>query len=189
MRRRLRPMPSQDELDVLYAAPHRHSAWADHRVRVDVTIALARHIIRKNAVVADLSCGDAAIAKALFTSHRARLFLGDYAPGYEYTGPIEETIHKLDLHPPADLFICSETIEHLDDPDTVLKTIRGKTSNLILSTPDGEDNDSNPEHVWGFDSEAVESMLITAGFTPTVFTELDLRPAGFLYAYQIWCCR
>jgi len=187
MRRRLRPTPSQTELAALYAKPHQHSAWADHRVRVDVTTALAQHMIQPGSTVADLSCGDATIARRLAASCGVKTILGDIAPGYEYTGPIEETIHQ--LTDPINLFICSETIEHVDDPDAVLKAIRSKTANLILSTPDGEDDDNNPEHVWGFDSEAVEQMLVTAGFIPLIFTELDLRPAGFTYAYQIWCAR
>jgi hypothetical protein len=188
MRTRLRDMPSQHELSQLYATPHRHDRWADHRVRVDTTIALARHMIEPGDVVADLSCGDAAIANALAESHQAKLFLGDYAPGYELTGPIEQTINQLDTG--VDLFICSETIEHLADPEAVLKAIRGKTSKLILSTPEGETRDiGNPEHVWGWDAEAVELMLTRAGFTPLMFNLLDLRPAGFVYAYQIWCCR
>lgn len=186
MRKRLRPTPSPAELGQMYAQPHQHRAWTDHRIRVNVTTALAvAALTRPRPVVADLSCGDAAIAQRLQLGNGARITLGDFAPGYEYCGPIEETIQLLpDGH--ADLFICSETIEHLDDPDAVLKAIRPKTDRLILSTPDGETDDANPEHVWGWDSEAVGQMLVQAGFTPAIHTRLDLRPAGFVYCYQIW---
>lgn len=186
MRVRLRDMPTADELAQLYAVPHDHMRWDDHRIRVDVTSALVHHMTRRGALVADLSCGDAAIARRLADSHDARLILGDYAPGYEHTGPIEQTI---ELIPDVDVFICSETIEHLDDPDAVLRQIRRKTGNLLLSTPDGETDGSNPEHVWGWDAEAVEKMIRDAGFTPIVHTTVDLRPAGDKYAYQIWMCR
>lgn len=186
MRQRLRPMPTDDELRRIYARPHQHRQWTDHRIRVDVTGALVHHMLRDGGTVADLSCGDAAIAKRLQSSHGAQLVLGDFAPGYEYMGPIEETIHQI---PKVDLFICSETIEHLDDPDTVLAAIREKTDRLLLSTPDGEVDDANPEHVWGWDSEAVEKMLRSAGFTPEMHTMLDLRPAGGTYCFQIWACR
>lgn len=185
MRKRLRPMPSPDELARLYAKPHQHVRWADHRIRVDVTTTLACHVARAGGTVADLSCGDGAIALAL-QSTGMRAILGDYAPGYPIQGPIEETIHRIE---PVDLYICSETVEHLDDPDSALAAIRQKTSTLVLSTPDGETDDSNPEHVWGWDAEAVEKMLRSAGFIPTSHTTLDLRPAGFVYSYQIWCCR
>lgn len=183
MRRRLRPMP---DLAGLYVTPHDHTRWADHRVRVDVTSTLAHNMIAPGETVADLSCGDATVAKRLAASRNATLILGDYAPGYPITGPIESTVKDLD---PVDLFLCCETIEHLDDPDAVLADIRPRTDRLILSTPEGEDNNSNPEHIWGWDCEAVEKMLRDAGFTPFMYNFLDLRPAGFVYAYQIWCCR
>jgi hypothetical protein len=186
MRRRLRPTPTAEELAQLYAVPHDHRRWEDHLFRVDVTSALAHHMLPPGGTVADLSCGNALIARRLEASHGARLVLGDYAPGYEHHGPIEQTIDDIE---PVDLFICSETIEHLDDPDAVLAKIRRKTSRLVLSTPDGEDDDDNPEHVWGFDSEAVEKMLREAGFIPDVHTTVDLRPAGGVYAFQIWACR
>lgn len=186
MRKRLRPTPTADELAKLYAAPHNHLQWEDHVFRVDVTSALAHHLMKPGGTVADLSCGNALIARRLQESHGATLVLGDYAPGYEHTGPIEQTIELID---PVDLFICSETIEHLDEPDAVLARIRQKTTRLLLSTPDGEDNDENPEHIWGWDAEAVEKMLREAGFQPDVHTTMDFRPAGGVYAYQIWACR
>jgi hypothetical protein len=190
VRVRLRPLPTQADLDRLYAAPHQHTDFADHRVRVDVTTAIAGHFLRAGGTVADLSCGDAAIARRLEASHSARLILGDYAAGdgYDYHGPIEQTISKLRWKE-ADLFICSETLEHLDDPDAVLGQIRQKTDQLILTTPDGETDDANPEHVWGWDADGVRELLAAAQFTPLVHTTLDLRPAGFVYAFQIWACR
>jgi len=186
MRTRLRPTPTADELAKLYAVPHNHLKWEDHVFRVDVTSALAHHLMKPGGRVADLSCGNALIARRLQDSHGATLVLGDFAPGYEHTGPIEQTIEQID---PVDLFVCSETIEHLDDPDAVLRQIRRKTNRLLLSTPDGEIDDSNPEHVWGWDAEAVEKMLTAAGFSPDLRATVDIRPAGGVYAYQIWACR
>jgi hypothetical protein len=186
MRRRLRPMPTADELRQLYAVPHDHLGWEDHVFRVDVTSALAHHLLPQGGRVADLSCGNALIARRLRDSHGATLVLGDFAPGYQHCGPIEETVELID---PVDLFVCSETVEHLDNPDAVLRQIRAKTDRLLLSTPDGEDDDANPEHIWGWDAEATEKMLRDAGFQPDVHTTVDVRPAGCVYAYQIWACR
>jgi hypothetical protein len=185
MRRRLRDMPTADELAKLYAVPHNHHLWVDHLYRVDVTSAMAGLLLPPGGRVADLSCGDAEIARRLEKSHGAHLQLGDFAPSYEHTGPIEKTIKKIY---PVDLFILSETLEHLDDPDAVLRAIRPKTGRLILSTPDGEDNDQNPEHVWGWDAEAVEDMLRKAAFKPQIHTTVDTRPSGAIYSYQIWAC-
>jgi hypothetical protein len=185
MRVRLRPTPTAEELAKMYATPHDHRFWADHLYRVDVTSAMAALMATPYGKVADLSCGNAMIARRLENSHGAKLILGDYAPGYEHTGPIEETIDQIER---VSLFICSETIEHLDDPDAVLAKIRRKTNRLILSTPDGENNDQNPEHLWGWDAEAVEDMLHTAGFIPQIHTTVDTRPSGAVYSYQIWAC-
>lgn len=186
MRVRLRPMPTADELARLYAVPHDHTRWVDHLFRVDITTAMANLLLPPDGTLADLSCGNAAIARRLQDARRAKITLGDFAPGYEHTGPIEQTIDLID---PVDLFISSETIEHLDDPDTVLAKIRRKTDRLILSTPDGETNDQNPEHVWGWDAEAVEQMLRDAGFHPDIHTTVDTRPWGGVYSFQIWACR
>jgi hypothetical protein len=186
MRKRLRPTPTKAELDRLYAQPHDHRQWDDHVYRVDVTSAIAHNMLPQGGTVADLSCGNALVARRLQESHNAHLILGDYAPGYQHTGPIEQTIREIG---PVDLFICCETIEHLDDPDAVLAEIRQKTRRLVLSTPDGEVDDSNPEHVWGWDAEAVEKMLRSAGFVPDIHSTVDLRMAGCTYAFQIWACR
>lgn len=186
MRTRLRPLQSPEELARLYAAPHQHERWTDHRIRVDVSATLAYHLLEPGNLVVDLSCGDAAIAQRLAAAKGARLLLGDFAPGYELTGPIEQTLQKVGLEQ-ADLWILSETLEHLDDPDAVLREIRLRTKRLLLSTPEGETDASNPEHLHGWDSEAMGEMLAAADFKPMIHTLLDLRPAGFLYAFQIWC--
>jgi hypothetical protein len=189
MRTRLRRMPTRQQLRRLYAVPHDHRKWFDHRIRVDVTIAIAEPHTPKTGVIADLSCGNAEIPRRLAQSSLAhQVYLGDYAPGYDLTGPIEQTIEQIEPDS-VDMWVCSETIEHLDDPDAVLAQIRKRADKIILSTPDGETlRDNNPEHVWSWDSEAVEKMLVNAGFNPLIHNVLDLRPAGFVYAYQIWLC-
>lgn len=187
MRVRLRETPVGAELRQMYAAPHDHTTWPDHVIRVDVTVALALGFIINGMTVGDLSCGDAAIPRGIAAQRDVRLVLGDFAPGYEHTGRIEETI---DLISPVDVFVCCETLEHLDDPDGVLKQIRAKAGRLVLSTPAGETTDSrNPEHVWGWDPEDLVPMLTGAGFRIGAYVALNLRPGGCMYDFQIWVCR
>jgi len=64
--------------------------------------------------------------------------------------------------------------------------VRECANTLLLSTPEGEADDRNPEHVWGWDAPDVEAMLADTGWTTLVHTTLDLRPAGFLYSFGIW---
>lgn len=178
---RLRQAYTPEELAQVYQTPHEHSQWEDHRLRVQMTIAFASWF-KDVATIADLSAGDATIINAIPATTR---YIGDFAPGYEFTGAIDETIDQI---PQVDLFICSETIEHLDDPETTLKKIRAKTKALIVTTPDSEVNDSNPQHYWGWDSLGVRDLLEGAGFTPVIFNTLQFQDPNLVYDYQFWGC-
>lgn len=172
------------DFNALYTNIYDHTRWNDHKVRVRVTAGMAAWFSNINTV-ADLSCGDAAIVQFISQiTPLERTYLGDYVSGYEFTGPIEQTIDQI---PHVDLFVLSETLEHLHDPDLVLKKIREKTTYLILSTPDGETGTDNPEHLWGWDTQEIESMLRFAGFTPNCFVSLSF-PINPYYTFQIWGC-
>ena len=182
MRVQLRPFHTDEKLASIYPTPHHHSGWPDHRQRVRSTIALAGWFDNCQSV-ADLSCGDGTIIDALDIPVK---YKGDYAPGYDLCGSIDETI---DLIPKVDLFILSETIEHLVDPDATLAKIRAKTRYLVLSTPNGEDNAGNVEHYWGWDDKEIRGMLHSAGFIPVVYSSLEFADAGYVYDYQLWGCQ
>lgn len=178
----MRPAYSPEDLARVYPAPHRHSGWVDHRARVAFTRLLFDAIGDGVRSGADLSCGDGHL---LCTIPLETRWLGDLAPGWPITGPLEQTIEQI---PDVDLFVCAETIEHLDDPDLVLKKIRGKAGRLLLSTPIEAWQDANPEHYWAWDRAEVDGMLDAAGFQVTAFVALDLRPAGADYCFGIWVC-
>lgn len=180
---RLRPAHKADTLASIYATPHNHSKWNDHKLRVALTAQFAYLLTGPVDTAADLSCGDGVILNALRVGTR---YLGDYAPGYPITGPLEDTIDQL---PMVDLFVCCETLEHLDDPDLALKKIRGKTKALVLSTPVDAFGDRNPEHYWAWSRDAVEVMLAAAGFTVTAYTAIDCRPSESEYQFGVWHCR
>jgi hypothetical protein len=182
VRTRLRPAYSSADLAEIYRTPHRHAEWPDHRARVAFTVLAANAISRGVTSGADLSCGDGAILRALPLQTR---YLGDLAPGWDYTGPVERTIGEI---PDVDLFVCAETVEHLDDPDAVLGTVRTKTQRLLLSTPVDALDDANPEHYWAWDREAVEEMLAGAGFKVEMYVAVDVRPSGGDYCFGIWAC-
>jgi hypothetical protein len=180
---RLRPAHTVEELASVYATPHDHTKWLDHKVRVAVTAQFTHVLSGHVDTAADLSCGDGTILNAISANER---YFGDLAPGYPYTGPIDQTITRI---PAVDLFICCETLEHLDDPDLTLKNIRAKTKTLVLSTPVDAFGDRNPEHYWAWSRHGVETMLSDAGFTVVVYNELDCRPSGGEYSFGIWWCR
>lgn len=182
-RQRLRPAYGAEDLARIYPKPHDHTRWIDHQMRVRMTAIVAQGAGRLHSG-ADLSCGDGAVLRSLDLAVR---HFGDLAPGYEHTGPIEQTIGDI---PDVDLFVCTETLEHLDDPDLVLKRIREKSGGLVLSTPVDAWDDTNPEHYWAWSRSDVEEMLAAAGFTVVVYACLDARggvPGS--YCFGIWGCR
>lgn len=180
MRVRLRPAYDHAALRQVYPTAYDHTRWPDHIQRVQATIELAQRICPSPTSVADLSCGDAAITNAL---NAPTTILGDLTPGHELHGPIEDTIHQIGH---VDLFICSETVEHLDNPDAVLVHIRKHATRLVLTTPIGETNTDNPEHYWGWDQEAVRDMLTAAGWKPVFQQDLVTTPR--YYDFQLWGC-
>ena len=132
MIKQLREFYTAKELIEVYPTPHDHVIYGrGHGIRVNVTIQLAKDMAYQAEAksVADLSCGNGAIAKAL---NADKTILGDYAEGYEYSGPLEVNLKKIEN---VDLYICSESLEHVEDPSSVLKLIRSKSQTLVLSNP------------------------------------------------------
>lgn len=137
--------------------------------------------------IADMSCGDATVARALAEYSGIEPILGDYAAGYQYQGLLTQTVPKLSV---VELFVCTNTIEHLDDPDNDLKLIREHCEKMLLSCPVEEWNEPSGGHYWAWDREAVEAMLEEAGFKVSAYTELDLTPFWNPHCkHGIWACR
>lgn len=191
---RLRLMPTPEQMAAMYPAPHDHRIYGrGHDERVEATITLAKANIPswERTVVADLSCGNGEIARRIWTGAPDDLHLGDYAgwvaqPGENgYTGAVEQTIFDL---PHVDAYVCSETIEHLDDPGKVLALARSKADHLVLSTPIECWDDYNSEHLWAWDREGVEDLLKRTGWRPFAFDSVDSREYNEPYWYGIWVC-
>lgn len=183
-RLRLRPAHSPQELAGIYATPHDHTQWRDHMLRVDATLDFIRKVIGAVASAADLSCGAGAVLRGIDAERR---YFGDFAAGFDFTGPLEETLAEL---PHVELFINTETLEHLDDPDLALRLIRGKADQLILSTPIDRWDDPNQEHYWAWSKTDVEDMLTAAGWDIGESTVLDFSAHGCdYYQYGLWAAR
>jgi hypothetical protein len=188
-RQRTRPAHSATRLGQLYAQPyHAQERGPDHIERVGWTAGLVAGVMRRHGLgsLADLSCGDGEIARtvAQLVPH-TRLWLGDLvpAPGLDATGPIEDTMASVRE---VDLWLCAETLEHLDDPDAVLWAGRERARWLVCSTPLAAWGDPNPEHYWAWDEGDLHDMLTTAGWTPRTYATLQPEP-GY-YRFQLWAC-
>lgn len=180
---RLRPAYPPAELNRIYAEAAEQPLHIDHRLRVAITVNIARSITDEFESVADLSCGNAHIIDNIPAKCRIR---GDLVPLWEMCGPIDHTLPNL---PPVELYVCTETIEHLDDPAATLRLIRARTTWLVLSTPVDAWGDPNPEHYWAWSRQDVEAMLTGAGFKVALYNALDFRPGGSWYRFGIWVAK
>lgn len=185
-RLRLREAHTPEVLAQIYATPHDSSRYGrGTTMRVEMTIGFAQAVWPgvETMLVADLMCGDGKIASNLGLTP----ILGDIAPGYPITGPIERTLDEIDSDS-LDLFVLSEALEHLDDPLSVLIKIRWKSKRLLVTTPMEAYDDlwENPEHYWAWDRAGVEDLLQRAGWIVEAFTSLDTRPLDEPYHYGMW---
>lgn len=184
--KRLRPLP---DLDAVYPEPHDHRIYGmGHHIRVEFTKVLARSVLARGDTVADLSCGNGAIANDLRDFGAADVILGDYAQGRDYLfcGRLEDTLPAMGH---VNLYICSETLEHLDVPSAALALMRDRADKLVLSTPLDCWEDANGEHLWAWNREGVESLLVAAGWRVTRFATLDSTTWQEPYVYGMWCAR
>lgn len=185
-RLRLRPAYSTDELRHVYDHTYNHRQWQDHRLRIAVTLEVAQWAARLGGLTsgADLSAGDGTVLSGVRLSRKV---FGDLTGQWDISGQIEHTLPSLE---PVDLYICTETLEHVDDPDLILKTIREKAKVLVLSTPVDAWGDTNEEHYWAWSKDDVEAMLNQAGFRTATYVSLDLRAFGAdHYDFGIWVCQ
>lgn len=180
MIKRLQPAHSDEALKEIYSVPHNSDRWSDHIERVNRSIDFIKENCGDISSAADLSCGNGKILKAMDCDVK---YFGDFAPGYPLTGPIDKTISNLDI---VDLFICSETIEHLDNPIETLKLIRQHTKKLFISTPVDKFDDDNLEHYWSWDFDGISETLISAGFVIKKYERLELINNYYIFAL-VYC--
>jgi hypothetical protein len=182
----LRPFHDAETLAKIYAKPHDHRIYGrGHNIRVEVTKNIVSDAVALTRAksIGDLSCGNGDIARSAKLSET---YLGDFAPTYDFCGPIEQTIHSM---PNVDIYVCSESLEHMEDPLSVLEMIRGKAKYMVLSTPIENWGDTNAEHYWSWDRNGVESLLADSGWTPNLFLYLDTKVFGEPYCYGMWGCK
>jgi hypothetical protein len=176
-----------------YPSGYHHTVWPDHIERVAASVQFINTWVTEGGLIvdsiADLSSGDGTIPRELLVLTGAkRLVLGDInrQEGLHIVGPLPDTLEA--LTPGVDLYVCSETIEHMDDPDFLLQQLRLKSRYLFISTPVSEPlHYGNTEHYWSWSVEDVGQMLIEADWTPVdhlVFTP----ESNQTYTFQFWMC-
>lgn len=199
---RLRPARTPAEEQELYSRTYpqgyRHDVWPDHVERVAASVEMIEQYARHIRTAADLSCGDGAILRSLPGLRTA--WVGDLnasAPGdwpgstqWEIVPPGLLPDSLADLPEPVDLYVLSETIEHMDDPDALLRALTSCATYLFLSTPlDEAAHSGNAEHYWSWGQADMHEMLMDAGWSPLEYRKLVPRSTVHLpdtYHYQLW---
>ena len=192
-RRQLRPFHTPERLAEIYDHPYDHTRWADHRRRIEWTIAAGVALVERLQQVSlvDLSCGDGAVLRGIQAGvkHETHRTYGDLvqADHVDLIGPIESSILYFNPATRAkQMLVMTETLEHLEDPDEILRLARWGFESLLISTPiDETDAHGNEEHYWSWGVDDVRQMLEEAGWVPDSFDRLDTP----FYNFQLWGCK
>ncbi|RLI55075.1 MAG: hypothetical protein DRP09_10975 [Candidatus Thorarchaeota archaeon] len=150
--------------------------WSDRYARDDydlefddVKFANIANMIENETKVIELGCGVGVLLKVLSMKRP-----GCKLMGVDFSAQAVETVRDMGI--PAmvgditkttgfhdyDYVICSETLEHIDDPDSVVKTMAGvlkKGGKAILTTP-YKDHIPSSDHVWEFDYKDILMMFM-----------------------------
>jgi hypothetical protein len=190
----------------VYPQGYKHDRWPDHVERVSASVEMIRRYKNKIRTAADLSCGDGAILRALLPDLDLAI-VGDLnGVRTDWVDGLPSEAGEVDFVPPAplpdalwalpegalpvDLFVLSETLEHMADPDELLRQLTLFSQRLFLSTPVDESPDSgNLEHYWSWGQADIHDMLQSAGWTPLEMQHLKPVSTATLpgaYTYQLW---
>lgn len=181
-----------------YWTPSRIYASGFHQYQV---YRFAMDYIRSHGVrsVLDLGCGPGTKLALIHEKFPDLKYLGiDLPEGVAYcrkTYDFGEWLSvdfnvttQVDLNSKVDLVICSDVIEHVEDPDRLLEFVRGRLSpagRVILSTPDrdrlnGRANNTplNAHHVREWNRSELAAYLQSAGF--------EIEWQGLQFPVRFW---
>lgn len=174
-----------------------NDTWPDHRARALVTGALIAWL--EQDTVIDPACGDGSIvlhANRLRSLSEVRL--NDISvptidsirfaplPDWTYSSGTIEGLLDPELGQQFDVIVLTEILEHLEDPDLILRLAALKARFLVASSPEMRkgQTDTNAEHLWQFDKRGYEKMLTDNGWRTFQYTHLGFPATE--YDFQIW---
>lgn len=138
--------------------------------------------------VVDPAAGEGTVLLAAHRIHAFTGIVGDISlPNYKrlvelapagwhvHNADIEQTIRRAGR---CDMIVLSEILEHLEDPDAILRLAGEHAELLVASSPEMRpfQADNNLEHLWKFDGVGYREMLEAAGWHPYSKTHLTFRP-------------
>jgi hypothetical protein len=89
----------------------------------------------------------------------------------------------------VDAIVLTEIIEHLEDPDALLRLASTKARWLVASSPIVPDgNDHTAQHLWAFDMDGYRQLLTDNGWKPVVWLTAGCIDHPYAAGFQIWGC-
>lgn len=175
--------------------------WPDHLLRVPSTAAAVSWF--EPETIGDPACGDASVVLTADRLNGIRhAYLGDRS------GPQVEDLARREVEeawpfpttlsqglmvdtmlgwPQLDLMVLTECLEHVEDPDAVLRMAAARAKHLVASSPLGETfGDNNPFHVWAWDEAGYRKMIEDAGWRVVSLTTLSFTDPARIYRFGIW---
>jgi hypothetical protein len=184
------------------------NGWRDHRwdsnwiERPRLWASAVALALGAPKVVCDPACGDASVvttADAICPIDKA--YLCDLSPDTldrlvpaqlrfnveRRVGDLRETLNQV---PDVDAIVLTEILEHLDDPDSVLRLARAKARWLVASSPIVPNGmDHTAQHLWAFDREGYREMLVAADWQPQVWQTVGCVDHPYEHGFQVWGCK
>jgi 2-polyprenyl-3-methyl-5-hydroxy-6-metoxy-1,4-benzoquinol methylase len=170
-------------------------SWFEHDTRLHVIAGMVGTC--KGDSLIDPAAGDGALEELIEKVRPLeRVTIGDISKpaieaasttyaGRGWTFRVGDILWCINESPAHDIVILSEVLEHLEDPDAVLRAARQTAKTLIASSPimrTGQ-SDTNPEHLWMFDGPGYRRMIEDAGWK---ISHSAILRFPTMYDFQIW---
>jgi 2-polyprenyl-3-methyl-5-hydroxy-6-metoxy-1,4-benzoquinol methylase len=157
----------------------RHSR-ADHAWNPEDIVAQIARFLRPRDIVLDVGVGSAVILRGLHALVRPLGFMGcDMSPvairklrkarglGLQFTRLFVHDVRQPLPGPLADVVICTELLEHLEDPAAALANLVELARRTVVVSIPVDGSIRGPEHLWAF-SESDLMILLGAYGEPSI---------------------
>lgn len=157
-------------------APHLEQPM--HQWRLSEAARMVTDFVREHRSprthIIDLGCGDGGLMSLIQQMNGDYVDVSGYdfqptnAAGWTERGVRAESldfVSEWDRVPRADLYVCTEVLEHLEEPHELLRKIRERDAAVVCSSPHDEHEGSiDASHNWAWDVGGYTEMINGAGF-------------------------
>lgn len=162
------------------AADHINQHDGGHRFRLLKTLEHLKLVSKPEDTVCDFGCGNGGLIREIQQELPNQIWGYDLMPNNIKDAQMKGTTcielcdfvvdpNKQVKYP--DIAICTEVLEHLEDPDGFLVRLKNNgVKTIIASSPNYETPTYHaPGHLWVFNGETYKDMFVTAGWTVELF--------------------